>query len=130
MIFEGIDDDIHSSVEQIKRFEKAATKKFNILEFNADEQIALFEGSDGSIYSSSLQGCTCIDCAFRRLPCKHMYKLAIDCGIIDENIEPWKTYKGYSKLLNKVKKHLNDFELNELKEVEKYIVNYKNERKK
>lgn len=43
------------------------------------------KGSSGKIYQVSLQGCTCVDFAMHRLPCKHMIALALHCGILNEN---------------------------------------------
>lgn len=121
MIFHNIPDDIHTEVTQIKRFEKGSGKSVKMLSFDSDNQCAEFEGSDGSIYNTSLDGCSCIDYSFHNLPCKHMYKLAIECGLIDVTSEPWKTYTCYSKLLNKVKKKLNDLDIEQLETLSKFI---------
>ena len=39
----------------------------------------------GNTYTTSLKECTCPDFEKRHLPCKHMYRLALDRGIIDED---------------------------------------------
>lgn len=121
MIFEGINDDIHNTIDQIKRFEKSTEKKLKMVSFDAETQSAEFEGSDSSIYNTTLSGCTCVDYAMRRLPCKHMYKLATECKIIDLTIEPWKTFTSYSKLLNGVKKKINNLDMKQLNELSAYI---------
>ena len=55
------------------------------------------------------------------LPCKHMYKLATECNLININSEPFKTYKEYSKMLNAIKKKLNKLSIEQLNTVSKYI---------
>ena len=124
MIFNDIDDTIHNTAEQIKRFEKAADKNLTLLNVNPISQTAQFVGSEGDIYKTSLLGCTCIDYSMRKLPCKHMYRLAIECGLINPDLEPWHTYNGYSKILNKAKKMLNSLNILQLNEVIEYIKNY------
>jgi len=121
MIFEGVNDEIHNTVDQIKRFEKSTDKKTKMVSFDAETQSAEFEGSDCSIYNTTLDGCTCVDFAMRGLPCKHMYKLATECKIIDPTVEPWKTFTGYSKLLNGVKKKINNLDMKQLNELSAFV---------
>lgn len=121
MIFEGINDDIHNTIDQIKRFEKSTEKKTKMVSFDTEKQSAEFEGSDGGIYYTTLSDCTCVDHAMRGLPCKHMYKLATECNIIDPTVEPWKTFTGYSKLLNGVKKKINNLDMKQLNELSAYV---------
>lgn len=40
-----------------------------------------FAGSEGGQYHTTLSGCTCPDFQKRKVPCKHMYYLAIKCNI-------------------------------------------------
>lgn len=40
-----------------------------------------FAGSEGGQYHTTLSGCTCPDFQKRKVPCKHMYCLAIKCNI-------------------------------------------------
>lgn len=121
MIFENCNDDIHSSVDQIKRFEKGAGSNINIISLNYDHKTANFWGSDGSIYYTTLCGCNCMDYSIRRLPCKHMYRLAIECSLINVKHEPWKTYITYTKHVNKIKKKISLLSFEQLKTLEKYI---------
>lgn len=39
--------------------------------------------SDLPYYDTSLSQCTCYDFQSRRLPCKHMYRLAVELGMIE-----------------------------------------------
>lgn len=121
MIFTNFADDLHNDVEQIRRFEKGIGKKIKILDVDVNNKTAAFEGSSGEIYATSLDGCTCVDCAMRRKPCKHMYRLAVECGLIDVTASPWKSYAEYSKILNDVKKALNTLDIPRLRQVLYYI---------
>lgn len=42
----------------------------------------------GEVYHTSLSKCTCIGYQIRRLPCKHMIRLAIDAGCLDKKGAP------------------------------------------
>lgn len=42
---------------------------------------AVFSGSEGGKYHTTLKKCTCPDFQKRNVPCKHMYYLAHKCGI-------------------------------------------------
>ena len=121
MIFSICNDDELHSIDQIKRFEKSTGKKIKPISLDLKSQSAKFEGSDGSIYDTTLSGCTCVDYAMHQLPCKHMYKLATECNLININSEPFKTYKEYSKMLNAIKKKLNKLSIEQLNTVSKYI---------
>lgn len=123
MIFPICNDDELHTINQIKRFEKAANNSTKVLTFNHDLKTADFCGSNGEIYTTTLSGCSCVDFALYNKPCKHMYMLAIDLGLIDTNIAPWNKYKEYSKLLNSVKKKLNILTIKQLQELSKYIDN-------
>lgn len=46
------------------------------------QEAALIQGSAADPYRVTLAGCTCPDFARTGKPCKHMYKLAIDCGTL------------------------------------------------
>lgn len=43
---------------------------------------ARVRGSQGDVYDTTLYDCTCPDFKFRRQPCKHMYYLAVDLGLL------------------------------------------------
>lgn len=42
-------------------------------------------------------------------------------GVIDIAAAPWKAYIGYSKLLNKVKKKLNNLNMEQLENLSEFI---------
>lgn len=40
-------------------------------------------GEGGIVYDTTLYSCTCPDYQFRKVPCKHMFYLALDFGLLD-----------------------------------------------
>lgn len=73
--------DKHDSLDQEKRIKSAQKAECTPLEINADECNGKFQGSSGS-YVTTLDCCECVDFSKRKLPCKHMYRLAIELGIL------------------------------------------------
>ena len=77
------DDSVHRADGQYDRIERAFHSErgvFKILKYNADTGTATIKGKTGT-YSTSPEGCSCKDFAFRNLPCKHMYFLAAETNI-------------------------------------------------
>lgn len=70
------DFSIHSAPEQIKRQKSAASSKLTPVSVDLNSCSASFKGSRASAYSTTLQSCTCVDFSRRKMPCKHMYRLA------------------------------------------------------
>ena len=124
MIFKDIDDSVHTEASQNRKFERATKiKPEQILNFDKDNQTATFIGSSGS-YNTTLNHCDCVDYLLNgkgKKPCKHMYRLAIECGLIDPNTEPWATYKSYSKIANSVKKKIDTLEISQMYKLSEYI---------
>ena len=58
----------------------ATDKKIEILPTSSFQ----FEvkGTDGIVYHTTLNTCTCPDFQFRHQPCKHMYKIALEFGLL------------------------------------------------
>ncbi|MCE5324761.1 SWIM zinc finger domain-containing protein [bacterium] len=71
-------EELHADPEQIKRQESA-------MQVNLDPMQIDLETSTCAIkdYVVSLDSCTCKDASLRRLPCKHMYRLAHELGVFD-----------------------------------------------
>lgn len=69
--------EVHSTEDQIKRQKSAA--KVCVESLDIENKIAVING-----YDVTLCSCTCRDYSVRRLPCKHMYRLAIELGIFEE----------------------------------------------
>ena len=57
-----------------------------ILRINKESSSGEFIGSEGEIYETTLNDCTCMDFLTRRLACKHMYRLARELGSSDYSL--------------------------------------------
>lgn len=79
-------DNVHDDDAQIKRLKSAKKAECTPLSIDHDECIGVFSGSS-SKYKTSLTNCTCKDFSIKRKPCKHMYRLAIELGIINTDIK-------------------------------------------
>lgn len=76
----------HESPDQKKRFASAKTAACTPVELDKESGTATFKGSSGT-HSASLEKCSCVDYNRRRLPCKHMYRLAMELGLIDADFK-------------------------------------------
>ncbi len=72
--------------EQRKRFARAQSGECTPLNISKEIMSGLFSGYHGT-YITTLEACECKDFAARKLPCKHMYRLAIELGKIDAAAE-------------------------------------------
>lgn len=76
------DVNIHSDEAQIQRQGRAFTYPFDF-KIESEEKRAVFSStSDLPFYRTTLESCDCYDFQERHLPCKHMYRLAAELGII------------------------------------------------
>ena len=74
------------SEAQIRRLERGIECGFTPKKVDLDAKYAVIVGaSDQKPYKTTLTRCTCPDFQKRKLPCKHMYYLALQTGAIDEN---------------------------------------------
>ncbi len=78
--FSTYDMSIHNRTEQLKRRINATRIKSSCIEKTEDGYF--IAGSSGT-YHTTLDYCTCFDYLSRSLPCKHIYRLAVDSGIIE-----------------------------------------------
>lgn len=78
--------------EQLWRFQNADTTV--PLSIDHEKGVGLFEGSEGERYEVSLTRCQCRDHVRRRKPCKHMYRLALELGILRP--DAWKEVAGHA----------------------------------
>ena len=82
------DDRLHCNKEQLKRLERAViSKNMTVLEYDKKLGVARVAGDTNKTYQVSGRGCTCGDFEHRKLPCKHMYFLAI--MLSEKNIDRW-----------------------------------------
>lgn len=92
---------VNDAPDQIKRLEKAKMYACTPLSVSMEECCGVFSGSHGT-YNTTLDSCTCVDFVRRKLPCKHIYRLAIELGELRESADSdvrkvkRKTPAGYS----------------------------------
>lgn len=78
---------IHDTADQKKRIESAKSSKTTPDSIDKEKKTGVFAGSGAAPYLTTLDSCTCGDFFRRQLPCKHMYRLAIELGLLDEPAE-------------------------------------------
>lgn len=78
------DSSIHSLPEQVKRRLNGEKIKADAITVNVEDQTAVVIGSDPEPYRVSLSECSCFDFASRELPCKHIYRLASELGMLED----------------------------------------------
>lgn len=85
----GYGEKFHCSNEQYVRFQRSLSSENigRVVSMNKKKITMKICSSRNSnnIYVTSLFNCDCEDFKRRNLPCKHMYKLAYELDIIDEN---------------------------------------------
>ena len=72
--------DIHTDPDQQKRIARAYKADCTPLSISEEDCTGIFQGSHGR-YATTLTDCNCVDFKRRKIPCKHMYRLAIDLGL-------------------------------------------------
>ena len=78
------DEIVHDSPDQQKRIESSKKKECTPLQLNGEDGV--FKGSKKN-YFTTLSSCTCVDFSMRKLPCKHMYRLAFELNVFgSENV--------------------------------------------
>lgn len=96
------DYSIHCDQPQVGRQGRALTYPFT---FKVDDETQTAQFSSTSslpYYDTTLTSCTCNDFVERNLPCKHIYRLATELGII-EIINRNHNYDLEKEKLNKIK---------------------------
>lgn len=74
--FSAFPDSIQNEREQQSRMVKAHKDNLYIFPDTFNGSSAFILGSGENVYKTSFSSCTCMDFQKRKLPCKHMYKLA------------------------------------------------------
>lgn len=85
--FASWDEDVHTSPDQIKRLSSASKSATTPSHVDKEQQTATFAGSGVTPYVTTLSSCTCIDFSRRKLPCKHIYRLAMELGLIEADFK-------------------------------------------
>lgn len=81
MTFGNWPDELLHDSEQKKRMVSAASTKTKPQSIDTLNQSGTFVGSAATPYTTTLNTCTCVDFIRRKLPCKHMYRLASELGL-------------------------------------------------
>ena len=74
--------EIHNDKMQIDRQGRCMTYPFSFEVYEETQTAQFSSSSDIPYYETSLSQCNCYDFQTRHLPCKHMYRLAVELGII------------------------------------------------
>ncbi len=74
--------DTEASQKQLDRLERARNGELTPQWTDSKGKCAKFVGSSGGAYKTTLKKCTCPDFKKRKAPCKHMYYLADECGLL------------------------------------------------
>lgn len=80
--FTDFPPEFHEEIEQLRR--RVNAKKIKADKIVKTDSCYLVTGSSGDVYQTTLESCTCFDFASRQMPCKHMYRIALDNGLIDD----------------------------------------------
>lgn len=108
MNFSIWDDSVQMHPEQIKRLERATTSRLIPMRIDAAAQSGVFNGHGSKPYQTTLENCECGDFRKRHLPCKHIYRLAIELGLIQSDNVAKGTYGTDDKTLaDHIKKYIN-----------------------
>lgn len=68
--------------DEEKRLNSAQQSKTSPTSIDREHETGVFYGSGKLPYQTSLAACTCNDFVKRKKPCKHIYRLAMELGII------------------------------------------------
>lgn len=97
-------DELHKDPNQIIRQQRAGEWASRPYEIDKLNNSAIFTGSGKSPYSTTLIDCTCGDYRKRKLPCKHMYRLAYELDIF----YPDTIYTPYDVVRFDISNHSDD----------------------
>ena len=76
-------ESVHASPDQLKRIKSAQSADVTPDSIDVAAQSCAIKGSGKKPYTVTLSSCTCNDFSRRHLPCKHIYRLAAELGLID-----------------------------------------------
>lgn len=118
--FQSLDPLLHEDPEQIRRRLNAKKiKADNITDYGDHYDII---GSSGDIYEVTLNECSCFDFLNRGLPCKHIYRFALEHNIIEDfpKIRP-KNVKIFSDKIDQEIEHFRSYYEQGLISAEKFV---------
>lgn len=68
-------------IKSSERKERAVNGEVTPIHVYPNAKVAFFAGSQKGHYRTTLKNCSCPDFQKRKVPCKHMYYLAIKCNV-------------------------------------------------
>lgn len=115
-----------ADADEEKRLTSAQQSKTSPISIDREHETGVFYGSGKDPYQTSLASCTCNDFVRRKKPCKHVFRLAMELGIIDaayktgrstgERNEAQLSFADSIELVE----HLSDAAQNEIKDMLRY----------
>lgn len=80
--FSEFPPEFHEEIDQLRR-------RVNAKKIKADKIVKTYScyhvtGSSGDVYETTLDSCTCVDYLGRNVPCKHIYRIALENGLIND----------------------------------------------
>lgn len=79
-------EETHETEYAQKRIKSAKSAKMTPIKIDTTDLYGYFQGSHGR-YETFLDSCPCGDFIRNKLPCKHIYRLAMELGIMGGNVE-------------------------------------------
>lgn len=100
----------HESEYAKKRIQSAKTAKLTPLKIDKEKAAGIFLGSNKEEYTTNLSACTCVDFKRNSKPCKHIYRLAIELGVMNETFSSYKNGKAllWDDVVNKIEELSED----------------------
>lgn len=80
------DSATHITDHANKRITSAKSAKLTPIKIDKENFFGYFKGSHGR-YETWLDSCNCVDFIRFKLPCKHIYRLAIELGVLNEKAD-------------------------------------------
>lgn len=100
-------------IDSIKRIESAKKLTKKIVSFDPDKKIIAIQGSSEEPYVATLSECSCPDYIYRRNPCKHIFALAFELGMMDD-LPVYKKGKGSFNAEDEMAKYREMYEHGEI----------------
>ncbi len=124
MNFGNWEENVHTDYEQIKRIAFSQRITSENVTVDTQKETAVITGRDGT-YDVSLNHCTCYDFDSRQLPCKHIYRLASDLGLLEMPKPSRKAAKEFKDHVQDDVDHYKELYFNGAISIEKFnkIVN-------
>ena len=85
--FGGWPEELHETEDQQKRIASAKKAETTPSSIDRETQTGVFPGSGKNPYQTSLTRCSCQFFRAKGVPCKHMYRLAMELGLMDADFK-------------------------------------------